>query len=497
MFKNKFYNDVLKAVLIISAILVLCKVTGGGMAILVAVAGAGYAMQRKAGELAICYMMFPVFTSFNRVIVGLNSVFLMTSRLGNLFLISAMMLTGAGFHGRVRERLPILWLFAYCIVACVSSIGGWMPLISFLKLTQYVFFLTGLLFVTRILQQSDLGLYKLRCAFMAVAVIFILGSAIAHFIPSIGYSMNLSYLQGYGYDIIADEMVESESMVLFNGMTEHSQMLAPVLSMMSAWVICDMLLVEKRMTMLHGGLLAITPVMLYMSRSRGGLLELVAIIAMSMFVCVPRARLAKAVKSKLSTIMFAIVAVLSIAMIVGQIRTGAISRWLRKTDDVHADTRSLKEAFTGSRQRLIESNLNDFRQNPLLGTGFQVTKGMDRAYRAGRITFFTASVEKGVTPYVVLGETGIIGAIVFAIFLVSFYSTCVKRRYLALMTMFTCMFVANLADSTFFSPGGTGGFLWISSCIGGFGIDLIAIKKAHGAWFGPDGKPSFPPHMFG
>ena len=106
------------------------------------------------------------------------------------------------------------------------------------------------------------------------------------------------------------------------------------------------------------------------------------------------------------------------------------------------------------------------------------------------LVFFT----KGVTPYVVLGETGVIGASVFIVFLFVFYSTCLKRRYLSTLTMFTCMFAANLADSTFFSPGGIGGYLWIMSCVGGFGIDMISIRQSHGIWRGP-GDDRFGNHL--
>ena len=146
------------------------------------------------------------------------------------------------------------------------------------------------------------------------------------------------------------------------------------------------------------------------------------------------------------------------------------------------DTRTLKEAFTGSRQALIEYNLGDFKKSPVWGKGFQVIEGMDSAYRAGMVTWYTASVEKGVTPYVILGETGMVGATVFVVFLISFYTTCLAKRYLALLTMFTCVLVANLADSTLFSPAGLGGFLWIASCIGGFGIDLISLRQSQISW---------------
>ena len=477
MLKNSFNRDVLKALIVICVILGLCKVTVGVAAALVAVLGTLFALMRKPGYLAVCYVMFPVFTIVNRAVVGISPIFLMTARIGNLVMIAAMILTGVGFSGRARERLPIAWLFAYCVVACLSSFDGWMPFISYLKIAQFVLFLLGLLFVTRILQQSDKGLYQIRCAFMAIAIIFLLGSLLVRFVPSVGFSMQLGSAASYGLDTTGEELLKSEGTILFNGMTWHSQMLAPVVALMAAWVLCDMLLVERRVTLLHLLLLSVAPVLLYMSRSRGGLLELVAVMGTAIFVCVPRARLARAVKSRLFQMLMLGAALLVVIAVVGQIRNQTISKWLRKTEDVRSDTRSLKDAFTGSRQALIEYNMNDFKLNPLLGKGFQVMRGMEQAYRVGIITWYSASVEKGVTPYVVLGETGVLGAMIFIVFLLSFYSICMKRRYLALLTTFTCVLVANLADSTLFSPGGLGGFQWIVAGIGGFGIDLLSLRQ--------------------
>lgn len=494
MYQKQFLKDVIKVTIIIGLLLVLCRWTMGAIAIAVALVGAVFAIQRKAGLLVGCYAFFPILICFNRFIVGVNAVTMMTARLGNLFLIAVMMLTGAGFSGRVRERLPISMLFVYCLVAVISSIDGWMPLISYLKLSQYVLFLIGLLFVTRILQQSDKGLYQLRCVFMALAVIFLVGSVVSRFIPALGYSMFIGKVMESGINIMGEDIVNVEGMVLFNGMTNHSQALAPVVAMMSAWVLCDMLLVERKFTWLHGTLLSTAPVLLYISRSRGGLLQLVAMMVTAMFVCVPRARLAAVVKSKLTQMMILAGVALIGAAVVAQIKNQSISKWLRKTEDVGGDRRSLSEAFTGSRQALIEYNLNDLKLNPLFGKGFQVMRGMEQAYRAHLITWYSASVEKGVTPFVVLGETGLIGAGVFIVFLFVFYGTCLKRRYLSTLTMFTCMLVANLADSTFFSPGGVGGFLWIASCVGGFGIDLISIRQAHGIWRGP-GDDRFGNHL--
>ena len=492
MFKNKFHKDVLKALVVICAILGLCRVTMGGMAVVVALLGAGFALARKPGYLACCYIMFPFFTIFNRVIVGVSPVFLMTARLGNLFMIAAMILTGVGFAGRARERLPIGWLFAYCIVACISSLDGWMPLISYLKIAQFTLFLIGLVFVTRLLQQSDDGLYQLRCAFMAISLLFLWGSVVSRLIPAVGYSMTFERMAAYGTEMTSEDLMADEGMRLFNGMTCHSQMLAPTVAMLAAWVLCDMLLVERRFAFLHVAVLSAAPILLYLSRSRGGLLDIVAVMGTAMFVCVPRAKLAQTVKNKLVQLLVLASFLLVVVMVIGQIRNQALSKWLRKTDDVSGDNRSLKEAFTGSRQALIEYNLSDFRLNPLLGKGFQVIRGMEQAYRAKLITWYSASVEKGVTPYVILGETGLVGAGAFLIFLVAFYGTCLKRRYLALLTLFTCNLVTNLADSTLFSPGGLGGFLWIVSCIGGFGIDLMSLRMAQRPFDAGFGVPALP-----
>lgn len=481
--KNMYYLDVLKALLLLGVILGIAKLSGGAAAILATISGVVFALRNKVGYLAVCCVMYPVLINFNHAIVKLDSLLVLASRIGNLFLIFLMLFIG---NKKTPERFSFGWIFAYCAVAVISSIDGWMPLISFMKLFQYVMFVGGIVILLRVLQHTDEDLYRLRCYFMALSIIFIVGSFVVYFVPSIGNSMLLNCMEGIGMDITAGELVESEGLILFNGMVCHSQMLAPVTSMMAAWVLCDMVLIEKRVTLLHLGVLAIAPILIYMSRSRGGLLEIVAVVGMVIFICVPKARLKVSVRKKLFGLVMLMIVGLIGAAVTAEIKDHTITKWIRKTENVGGDSRSMMEAFTESRQGLIEYNLNDFKLNPLFGKGFQVFCDFKQRYESGQITWYFAPVEKGVTPYVILGETGVIGAVVFVIFLFSFYATCLRRRYLALMTMFTNMLVCNLADSTFFSPGGLGGLLWITSCVGGFSIDLISIRMAHGVWSYPE-----------
>ena len=77
----------------------------------------------------------------------------------------------------------------------------------------------------------------------------------------------------------------------------------------------------------------------------------------------------------------------------------------------------------------------------------------------------------------VLGETGIVGEMCFLIFLVAFYGTCARRKYTVTIALFTVLLVTNMAEATFFSPGGIGGILWMLGVVGGFTIDTYLLYR--------------------
>lgn len=483
MRQHGFYRDVFIVLLILIVILVLCRITFGITAIFIMLAGCCCVFMRKLHWVSFCYLFFPLVTVMNRLVCGLNLVIALSARFGSLLLGFALFCSG--MIGRAhQEKLPIKWMFVYVLVAAISSIDGWFPLISYLKLAQFFMFILGILLMSIMIQDSIICLHWVRCSMMAVAVLMIVGSICTLAVPSLGYSMMLGKIEEFGGDASVEGLIAREGALLFNGMTCHSQMLAPVVSILSTWVLCDMLLVERKLTILHLGVLGLSPALLYLSRSRGGLLTFVTVIGLTLFVCVPRARLSHRVKTKmLMTIGFFVICLLSLAGYL-QAKNDFLSRWLRKTEDLNSDNRSLSEAFTNSRMALVEENLRDFRLNPLLGKGFQVQEWLKSAYGNGFITWYSAPVEKGVTPVVILGETGLLGSCIFLLFIISFYTTCLRRRYFALLNMFSCTLIANLADSTLFSPAGLGGFLWITSCVGGFGIDLLSIRIAQGEKLG-------------
>ena len=124
---SKFYFDVFKALLILGVVLGVAKLSGGLATILVTIAGVLFALRNKVGYLASCYALYPVLVNFNRAIVTLDSLLAISARGGN-FLLMVLMLFMGGRKG--VERIPLGWLFIYCIVAAISSIDGWMPIVS-------------------------------------------------------------------------------------------------------------------------------------------------------------------------------------------------------------------------------------------------------------------------------------------------------------------------------------------------------------------------------
>lgn len=475
MFKNHFYRDVAKATVALFLVLLLCRFTGGAMSIVIVLTGIVAALARKPGLTVICYLMIPVLQVFNRAVVGMSSLQFIVGRFGGPLIIVALLASGMANRGG-RERLPIGWLWAYLVVACISSFDGWMPMVSYFKIAYFAVMLLGLIVVSKAIQLRERDLLLLRIMFMALAVIMIVGSVLSYFVPSVGYSMMIYKMEGYGMMVTGEDIVQHEGAVFFNGMTCHSQALAPIVISLAAWVLGDMIYVERRFCALHVGILSFVPLLAYMSRSRGAFLEIMAVVGVTWIFGLPHARIARSMKGHLRGLLTLGVVLLIVVAVFFEIRNNAISRWLRKTDDVQKDTRTLREAFTSSRQGMIDMNLYDFKQNPLFGKGFQVTIFMQMASRTKDFNWFTAAVEKGVTPFVILGETGLCGAFVFLLFMVSFYTACLRRRYLSLMTCFTCFLVANLADSTFFSPSYLGGFMWVLSCVGGFSTDMLARR---------------------
>ena len=452
-----------------------CRFTNGLFVWLIVVLGIGFALQGKAGWTIVCYMQLFLLRLFTSALIGPNLYFTLSARIGAVFLVLVMLLQGGSV--RRMHRIPINWLWAYVFCAVLSSLDGWFPMISFLKLFNFAMLLLGIYFVGRNMQQSDQDLENVRAAIMAFAILVIVGSLIARFIPSIGYSMELESAERYGNYLIGEEVLALDKTTLFSGVLFHSQALGPVVSFFTIWILCDMLFVERRMAKLHLLLLAISPFLLWMTRSRTAFVILAGSLGVMYLVGLPMASLSPSRKARLRFVFTILLVLVVSGLVMLQIADGTVSKWLRKTDDLEGDSRTLTAAVTDTRMGLMMRDWADFQRNPMFGKGFQVSEWHPGAYRAGAITIWSAPIEKGPLPVMILGEGGILGEIMFVVFLVAFVAFCLRRRYSAMLTLFGCFLLSNLGETTFFSPSGVGGIGWIVFAIGGFCIDLISQRQ--------------------
>ena len=214
-----------------------------------------------------------------------------------------------------------------------------------------------------------------------------------------------------------------------------------------------------------------------MTRSRLGLISVVAALYMGAFYAARKVQLPAHLKARLSQGIMVSGALLVVVVVVAQLTTGTMSRWMRKTNQNEDDQRSLGEAITESRKGLIDQSLYEFRRNPLFGSGFQVAEYTRDLVAVNKGFILSAPIEKGLAPVMVLGETGIFGELCFIIFLATFYGSCMRRKYIVTLSLFTVFLVTNMGEATMFSPGGGGGIMWMMSVVGGFTLDTYLLYR--------------------
>lgn len=478
--KNDIYKQAFKQFCLFCLWVALARFSKGLILPVMTLLGVVWALKGDFGKALSIYAILLFMVAINtNILPKIGMMYTYGLRFGPLLIGLALAMRGMMMPG--RQALPMGMMLLFLLVAAGSSVGGWCPVVSYLKLINFLVFFLGVWLGTKGLQQDEQGVMIFRATLLALCTFLIAGSAAIWPFPGISTLNSLSLMREVE-DVatrneIIREMIDSGGMTLFCGVTSQSQALSPLLVCAFAWVACDLLFVEGRFRWPHIALLVLALPLLYLTRSRVALLGMTATLALVYFYLPRKLALDRRMKMWLGHILLVggvgLIAVVAIA----EIRSNAISRWLRKTDDVKTDRRSLSEAFTASRQGLIEMCMDDFRQRPLIGMGFQVAEYTQEYARRNKGLILSSPIEKGVIPIMILGETGIVGIIVFAIFLLVFYGGCVNKRLYITLVMMLVLLTINLGEATFFSPGGIGGPEWLFCIVGGYTLDLMLVAK--------------------
>lgn len=475
------FMKVFKGMALLLLVLLFCRFSAGvGAAILAAAAFVCALTHRNAWAL-MGYILFPFMVVMNPFFLPKTGISGMVLRLAPMLIAVGLVVSSFSRHG--RHNIPIGMLWVYLGVAALSSMTGYCPMISYLKISNFAVLLAGIGLGFRNIDRDPSALQDVRLFLLVLTAFVVYGSiGMRIFLPGAAYCTSFSaILVEEGLEAANDALTQNVGgMTLFAGIANHSQCLAVVLPCSLAWLACDMLFVERHISTFHVVTIFAGVPLIYLTRSRAALLISVVTATVIYFYCLNKIRLNQRVRGKLRSMMVIAGMMVFVVAVVAEVKNGAMTKWIRKTNDLSGDTRSVSEAFTGSRQRKINECLSDFRRNPLLGSGFQVTETMKYRFRNAKGIVLSASIEKGLLPLMVLGETGVVGSIVFVIYLVIFYSTCIKKRYFCCLSMKTTFLASNMAEATFFSPGGVGGILWILCIGGGFVIDMYVKNMERG-----------------
>lgn len=244
----------------------------------------------------------------------------------------------------------------------------------------------------------------------------------------------------------------------FQGVLFHPQSFGPTIALLGAFVISRMLAKPRPMwkdIILAGSCF----VLVVLSGARTAGLALVLGVSISIIIAVLRRglsakRLFPGFRS-LRLRMF-LMLVLVGAALNGSMLSDALNNYLNKNSG--AESVDVMSSYQQSRGFLIDAMLDNIDENPWRGIGFGIatlpsSMNIERDPVLGLPV--SASIEKGVLPLAVLEELGILGFILFLLWL-SFFMFYAIRGGVAQVSVFLTLLLFNFGESTLFSSSGFG-----------------------------------------
>jgi hypothetical protein len=135
---------------------------------------------------------------------------------------------------------------------------------------------------------------------------------------------------------------------------------------------------------------------------------------------------------------------------------GNIQTFLYKRDvDING---SFIDKVFSSRAPLIQSSYETFLDNPIIGISFGTSYASSFRDNA---TLLYAPTEKGFIITAVLEEVGVVGFVIFLMYIVSYLKYTYSTSNLIGVSMFACFLLMNFGEMIFFSFGGTGYICWV------------------------------------
>ncbi len=451
-FSDQYDHKALKKYLLLAiSTLVAYKLSNGLLAaIIIPVCVAIALMKGKAVDLLFWVLIMTYSSAGNHLIFCTNTITVLVVRV-TLIILAVLTMGKLGGVRNARAMSPFWGIVAYLIWEAVSSCQGFQPVISFLKLGLFVIVFLALFGVANTVNASTRTNAKaLRSAILSIVILVIFGSVLLIPFPSISLMTAKADLE---------KMLSGEVTSLFCGLTSHSQVMGPMAGILGTLIFADLVFSIKKFDWLYIALLLSCPILVFKSSSRTGMGVLIAGMGLIIFLTARARGLGERWKGRVISAIFMIGLLCVVAAVSApSVRSGAVKFIMKWGGD---DARDVTvENVMKTRQGKIDVALDNFKNRPIFGNGFQVSEEMVTMKFNGIQDYLSAPIEKGVWIYAVLEEGGVVGWILFTGWLCMLFPLLVKRHaYVGCAVMFAVI-VANLGEFSMFSTTYIGGIYW-------------------------------------
>lgn len=341
-----------------------------------------------------------------------------------------------------RESPPgtVVWITLFAAIACIASlVTSAFPVISVAKLVSFWLGAATVLLGFH-LSRSDLAHYEEWFLGLAVALVL------------------------WNLPLLFESAMYRRQDHLFMGLFGHPQFTALVFVPLLAWLLGRFISdARTNPVVLLTALGAFAVVWPTGSRTAvfALVLSLVAAVVLRWLVERPTLRQVVAVFGRARVAVVVLIAMVAAAAY-GDVVAGKVVQFIQKRPAPVAV--GAEAGVWSTRRHLIDAQWRNFVREPLFGNGFGVASNLNQVRVIRNPTTglpMGAATEKGFLPTAVLEETGVVGAALLLLALVSLYRTVAlgcsfSRLWLAVTAM-----AVNLGESVFFSFGGVGLFLWV------------------------------------
>lgn len=441
-----------KYLLMVLAVMACWKVSPLAGAVLVSTLLMGSIAREKPMEL-IFWVLFLTYTAIgNHYLLGGNTGSLIVVRITLMLL--PIVLPQKWKEGGRNSRLltPFLGVLPYLAWEALVSMQGFNPVISYLKLFLFCcLFFAFFCMANTVNHSAQTDDKLLRSVLLAFISLLLIGSILLLPFPA------LSQLSG---EEAFKALQRGEGVSLFMGLTSHSQDLGLVAAIMGTLLFADLAFSIKKWDKLYILFLLICPFLVYKSSSRTAMGTYVAGMGMVFFLILRDKGVAASWKGKLLMAINMLVVAAGVVVCVMPSVREKIIKFVLKTSGQSTAREIRMERIIYSRQGLIDEMKRNFKDNPLMGNGFQVSSNMIGRTPTGLRSYLSAPVEKGVWIYAVLEEGGVIGMLLICGWLLFLFRLLIMSRAYIGTSVFFAFLISNFGEFTFFSLSSSGGFFW-------------------------------------